>query len=556
MIITLGSWMIILILAILLGDAFLYFVGEGAYKKTTRWDVCIVCGLLVLNVYAQFFSIFHKVGTIALGTIALFSILWGIYRFKEYCNLFATHQRVTPWKICVVMITVTYIVIWTIKDPDFVDTYLYHAQAIRWIEEYGVVPGLGNLHNRFAYNSAFMPLQALFSFSWILNISLHSLNGFLGTFFVVYATITNNLFTPKKSRLSDFFKIIVVIYVYFSRTTISSPGSDLLAMLLVLYIIIKWCECFENEEEVQAYGVLCLVAVWAMSVKLSAAIAVLLVVYPAIILIKEKRYILIFKDIVSGILIAAPWLIRNVIISGYLLYPYSQIDLFNFDWEMPKSLLDYDKKEIIVWGREVRDVSKFEQPMREWIGIWFENQMLRNKLFIIGGFLATILLLGFVIYYLFRSIKKKKINKAILGKKQEMLVVAYVIFGLVFWLLSAPLLRYGVVYLLMPIAIVAYIVKEFMGDILFRKTIVYMAVPLVCCFYLYKNEDFRLVEPQDYWHIENEKILWNELDIYIPSSDDRMSGYYNFPSTPEKRILEGIVPRGDSLEEGFRIKQE
>ena len=26
------------------------------------------------------------------------------------------------------------------------DSGLYHAQAIRWIEEYGVVPGLANLH--------------------------------------------------------------------------------------------------------------------------------------------------------------------------------------------------------------------------------------------------------------------------------------------------------------------------------------------------------------------------------------------------------------------------
>ena len=42
-----------------------------------------------------------------------------------------------------------------------VDTGLYHAQAIRWIEEYGVVCGLGNLHSRFAYNSAAFALCAL-----------------------------------------------------------------------------------------------------------------------------------------------------------------------------------------------------------------------------------------------------------------------------------------------------------------------------------------------------------------------------------------------------------
>lgn len=35
------------------------------------------------------------------------------------------------------------------------NTDLYHVQSIRWIEEYGIAPGLGNLHYHLAYNSAF-----------------------------------------------------------------------------------------------------------------------------------------------------------------------------------------------------------------------------------------------------------------------------------------------------------------------------------------------------------------------------------------------------------------
>ena len=48
------------------------------------------------------------------------------------------------------------------------DTGLYHAQAIRWIEEYGVVPGLANLHSRFGYNSASFALSAFFSETWLI----------------------------------------------------------------------------------------------------------------------------------------------------------------------------------------------------------------------------------------------------------------------------------------------------------------------------------------------------------------------------------------------------
>ena len=40
------------------------------------------------------------------------------------------------------------------------DTGIYHAQAIRWYEEYGLVKGLGNLQQHFAYNSAYLAYAA------------------------------------------------------------------------------------------------------------------------------------------------------------------------------------------------------------------------------------------------------------------------------------------------------------------------------------------------------------------------------------------------------------
>lgn len=59
------------------------------------------------------------------------------------------------------------------------DTGLYHAQAIRWIEEYGVVPGLANLHSRFGYNSASFALSAFFSETWLIGRPMHCVAGFL-----------------------------------------------------------------------------------------------------------------------------------------------------------------------------------------------------------------------------------------------------------------------------------------------------------------------------------------------------------------------------------------
>ena len=58
------------------------------------------------------------------------------------------------------------------------DTSLYHAQSIRWIEEYGVVPGLASLQLRYGYNSSAFAMTALYSFRDFVGQSLHTTAGF------------------------------------------------------------------------------------------------------------------------------------------------------------------------------------------------------------------------------------------------------------------------------------------------------------------------------------------------------------------------------------------
>lgn len=70
------------------------------------------------------------------------------------------------------------------QKPEAYDTALYHAQAIHLIEEYGCTKGLGNLHNRFAYNSSFLCLQALYSWASIVGQSLHGMNAYIAVILV------------------------------------------------------------------------------------------------------------------------------------------------------------------------------------------------------------------------------------------------------------------------------------------------------------------------------------------------------------------------------------
>ena len=206
MIEVIASWIIILCASVIYGT---FILSIGKYNKTPiyRWDSIVITGVVFLTWYAELFSIFYKV-----GVLAQFILLCGGVGIVLYYCIKKIHKKIIKaiiggkynyWKIFVFLILVLAIAVWTSMSTESYDTLLYHAQAIQWIEKYGTVCGLGNLHNRLAYNSAFMCLQALFSFSWHFGRSLHTMNGFLCACFVVYAVIDNNIFNKKKVNISD-----------------------------------------------------------------------------------------------------------------------------------------------------------------------------------------------------------------------------------------------------------------------------------------------------------------------------------------------------------------
>ena len=354
-------------------------------------------------------------------------------------------------------------------------------------------------------------------------------------------------------QLSDMLKFAIPVYIFVSRLNISSPNSDMPAMLTVLYVMCKWSECHENHEDSQSFGIVCLFVAWAVCVKLSAATGMVLILYPAVMLIKEKRWKTIVVDLVSGIIIVVPWLIRNVIISGYLLYPYSGIDLFSFDWKMPAEIVDYDRKEIVVWGRAVKDVSRFDEPIMQWIGTWLSSQMLRDKIIILAGFLATFILIIVIFIKMIGKFRNKNSIKFFLSDILEWLLIITMIISEVFWLFSAPQVRFGAVYLLMPAAVVVYLIKELMGEYRFRRWAAIAMTFMVSLFFLRNDEDFRLITPHRYWKIDNAEIDWYGFEIY-KADQANLSGYDYFPVVTYESVLDNIVPRGDRLEDGFKVR--
>ena len=513
------NWLYISFTAICLGIGFAAFTNNRLHYQIRTADSILAIGLVIATVYAQIWSLFYKVGITAnliLLIVCMISFCYG-RREAQYLLQIQRKSCSVIRGIGIMML----ILVWaycTSRGYMHYDSDLYHAQSIRWIEEYGIVKGLGNIHVRFAYNSSFFALSALYSMPYIFGQSMHSVNGLMALILSIEAFRIVDAWKRRKLLLSDFARAAALFYLTLIYGEIMAPASDYAIMCTVFYIIIKWLARSESKQEadiVTPYALLCVAGVYAVSLKLTAGLILLLTIKPAIILIRQKRWKEIILYLCMGVGVITPWFIRTVWISGYLLYPFPALDLFSVDWKIPAQAAALDAAEIKTWGRGLNNASLVNLPMAEWFPKWFGGTLpMLGKLFIAADILC--LTIGVFI-----------------------IIVAA---SYIFWQVSAPLLRYGYAYVLLVIALTG----GMLWAICFRTKqagnrpgmldrglcILLLMLGLVKIYSLgsYMIGQSTLpyyVNQQDYGSYELDSYQVNGVTFYYPVSGDRV-GYIHF----------------------------
>ena len=182
------NWLYIAFTNFVIGYGVLSFLSKKLNYKIQYTISYFISGFLITTVYAQVYSLISGVGIFAnvlmiVICIAIICIMKG--DFKKLCHelfRFISNNKILSVVFLALMIIMIY---GTSRGNMHFDSSLYHAQSIRWIEEYGIVPGLANLHSRFGYNSAAYATNALYSMSYIFPNSIHASAGYLAFFDIV-----------------------------------------------------------------------------------------------------------------------------------------------------------------------------------------------------------------------------------------------------------------------------------------------------------------------------------------------------------------------------------
>lgn len=527
----------------------------------------VTTGLVTLTVYAECFSIFYKVGAVC-HALMLIILTIGAYKYRKEVSVLLTgvrkRFRSKEGVVCLIIVLIS--AFYASRGVFHRDTGIYHAQAIRIIEEYGIIKGLGNFQLHFAYNSSYLALCALFTLSFVLPFALHTMTGFIMALFTCYAACGLMKWTSRVSHTADMARLAIIIYGITVLEYLQSPATDYGAMYMVLYIMCAWItqavEKKDDSEDIPVYGYLAVLSIFTVSMKLSAAALVVIAILPFILLVKKKMTKETFSFIVIGFLSFLPYLVRNVIISGWILYPAEAIDLFNVVWKVPAEYMKFDANQIKVWGRELQDTMSVEEGITvgisEWLPIWWEKKRFYEKLllaFQVAG--AGAVLLNLII---------RKVRKKIRADVAMFYIAVFI--NIAMWFFTAPFIRYGLAFLmLLPICAAMDLAENiFKGKTFLRFVMVAIAV---VCFgnwtarYLKVDKERFVEHAKDGYYLtpipfpdsETDEVNMNGVIVYnTVHEDEEINSYYNCPSSCYSDMMNRSEPIGTTLKEGFKAK--
>jgi hypothetical protein len=184
MVLILLSWIYIFF------TAFGFGIALSRLLRIQQFEIIItpILGLFAITILASVWAFFGPINLVFHILLLLLSLVFWYNRKEVVVMVFQTLARLQsypfPLKI-ILLISSLLILAQSATLPFIIDNESYYIQTIKWLNEYGFVKGLANLHLFFGQTSGWHVTQSVYSFSFMYD-RFNDLNGFcllLGNFF-------------------------------------------------------------------------------------------------------------------------------------------------------------------------------------------------------------------------------------------------------------------------------------------------------------------------------------------------------------------------------------
>ncbi|HEX8561415.1 MAG TPA: hypothetical protein VF676_00420 [Flavobacterium sp.] len=319
MLIILVSWIYILLTTINLG-----VVVSRMFRISPHFSVTAFIGLFATSMLASAWAFFDGLSwgfdLFFLGLNVVVSLIHRPLLLRQ-CSKFRNEllSLKTPLKILIGFLSLL-ILAQCASAPYAFDNESYYIQTIKWLEEYGFVKGVANLHIFLGQTSGWHIAQSAFNFTW-LSPNLNDLSGF--------SLLLGNLFAI--CNLNDYFKDRDKNYLVFGLLPIanlllfpfiSAPSPDVpvyILTLIIAYYVVKRDRLADN------FNSIALLVLFALYIKPTA---VALVLIPLVHVYQFRRNVFRLIPIsILGCVVLTLFIFKNKVITGYPLFPITSLAL-------------------------------------------------------------------------------------------------------------------------------------------------------------------------------------------------------------------------------------
>jgi len=521
-------------------------------------DIFSIIGLVTLGALLSYYSLFFKLGDIYPHALVISLTIITFVAFpRDWKKLLlpSDGRAFNRENVVLVLPFAIGIILCSVQAPILYDTALYQAQAIQWIEKYACVPGLVNLHGRLAFNSSSLVLSAFYGFSFLGGQTYYTLNPYLYMLFTFSILMNIKTMTFRGDYQRAFILTLLFIIFYsvaghkeFSPT---SPSTDIMPVVLIAYLFLALSRYTDLLNDTSSLVLVAFVPASLVTVKLSQIPIMLFTA--GLLYNKSLKYSQrFFLAAVPSVFILLPWLLRNIIISGYLVYPLPQVDLFSFDWKVPQAGPLSEQQWIKSWAimpfKQANEVLAL--PLKDWLFPWFGRLSALYKTLVMGMFISPVIIgTGFIM------------NKL---RKEIALFWLVCFIGCMFWFVSAPDVRFAFGFIIfcaaIPLSLLVGFLKKVQPKKLYGAVLVLIVIIGIVDVILPCIRTFQSLGPsrvkEFFWNPETLKKVdltykkARNVVVSVPIKGDQCFAA-PIPCTPY--FNPNLQKRGNSLQDGFRI---
>jgi hypothetical protein len=413
----------------------------------------IIClfGLFVIGIIAWYFSIFLPISVefrILLTSPALLYYLWRSNRLLLAGFLGGIFNKMKPVDLFLLMVCVVMLIFLTNSPVIHPDSLNYHGYSIRFLQHFGIIPGIANLKLEFGFQSLWFVVLGIFDFSFLQPHLAFPLNGCFLFWFLIFLVsklaehraATNN----NAASQQEFWYFILLVFTIISwtqfRLTASSASPDFIATISVLLSFY-----FLNRRLPESGGNFSIYfavffALMAVCIKVSVITILCLPFFVFVYGLFNRNLRMTWSCILLSAISLTPLMVRNVISTGYPLYPSSFAGPFPVDWKINLLTLTRFQHYITGYARYPIIIenanAEFGLAFTKWFPRWWEHLLLADKFMLVMIALGA----GLNLFYF------KKWKTQLLGNRG--VAFFFSLAGVVVWFIHAPDPRFGTGFLL------------------------------------------------------------------------------------------------------------